>query len=182
LVVKIRGKIFIDLLGSFFMTNDNKFWNRNSKHVAKDLVGKAIWVYDSLSNITSVGVIIETDSYDEAMDGRGNELFSQKSGLLGMFSSRRGSIPTITAHAPSRTGLITLRKVLYGTDNLGPKGIAEAIEISSVNGFEVGTESGIYIGDTGIDYKSAGLKVEDHNPLPSGSPANRTGYFSLKRA
>jgi hypothetical protein len=155
------------------------FWTRHPSRVAKDLVGKTVVIYSSLGWITPAGVLTEVDAYENPSVARDEHVFSQKPGTLGVFTSRRGPIPVITAHSSSARGLITLRNLVAGTENYGPKGICELLGMQQRDGKLVGHESGLYIGDSGIDFKEEGLYVADD--MPAGGPENRVAYFSLRK-
>jgi len=136
-----------------------EFWERHPKMVARDLVGRIPFTYESLSNMTPHGILTEVDAYVEALVDKGSELFGLEPGTIGMFSSRRGAIPIIAAHARGKTGLITFRKLVYGSESIGPREIAEQLDFENRAYSKVGTGSGLYIGETGINFSRAGLRV-----------------------
>ena len=179
-IVKIRSnhKIYKACINYKVMTFDKDFWNRNSKQVARDLMFSGVFNYSSASNAYS-GVLTEVDAWDAAIRDTDSELFSLAPGSIGVFSSRRGNIPVITAHADGKTGLITLRKIVAGSEDLGPKAICEKFGFGQLAGARVG-ENGLYFTPKAIDYARQGLQIVDE--IPKGSPANRIAYFKAVRA
>jgi len=154
-------------------------FSRNPSRVAKDLVGKTLVVYKSPTDIEVLGILTDVDAYENPMVERDQHVFTQKPGIISVFASRRGPIPVITAHSNSGTGLITLRKMVNGAADFGPRGIYDLSGLEMRQGKLIGTESGIYIGETGIDYSKQELVIA--NSMPSNGPENRVAYWKLKR-
>ena len=159
------------------MTFDKDFWSRNPKQVARDLMFSGVFNYRAMSEIYA-GVLTEVDAWSEPLRDTDSELFSLAPGSIGVFSSRRGNIPVITAHADGKTGLITLRRIIAGAEELGPKAICEKFGFGQVAGARVG-ENGLYVATRAIDYARQGLAVVDE--VPKDSPANRIAYFKAVR-
>ena len=160
------------------MTFDRDFWSRNPKQVARDLMFSGVFNYSAASNVYS-GILTEVDAWDQAIRDTDSELFSIAPGSIGVFSSRRGNIPVVTAHADGKTGLITLRKIVAGQEELGPKAICERFGFGQLAGSRVGDNT-LYFSPKAIDYNKQGLTIVDE--LPKGSPPNRVAYFKAIRA
>jgi hypothetical protein len=174
-----KDKVYIGLESGLIMTLGPEFWARNSKQVARDLVMKPIFDYTGFMDILSRGILTEVDAFDGPIREKDSHLFSQEPGTLGVFASRRGAIPVITAHANGRTGLVTLRAVVSGEDKYGPTQISDMLGLDQCSGKLVGNESGLYIGESGIDYQKEGIRVV--NEIPNGSPENRVAYWKAVR-
>jgi hypothetical protein len=158
---------------------DDNFWKRSASEVAEDLVGRVVLEYKGLGNIMTHGLILEVDAYNFPHDGRSEGLFAQDSGLIGRFGSRRGEISVITAHEEGGSGLVTLRKLKKGNEDISITEVYRLLEVDKKIGSYVGKDSGLYVSERPFDLKDHGLVVA--NEMPSQGPPNRVAYFTLKR-
>jgi len=184
---------------------DESFWKRSASEVAEDLVGRLVVEYDGINKILIHGTLSEVDAYDEPLGSRGEELYNQESGKLGVFSSRRGSIPIITSHVEDGSGLVTLRSIreynadlqttdivellgfsgetrLYvGQGDLHTTGIAKFLNFSEKSGSHIGENSGLFIMDRPFDLATQGLVVARSMPTNAVPNSNLVASYSLKK-
>lgn len=161
------------------MKVDKTFWERNPSVVAKDLVYRPILQFYGTKNVKIHGILTEVDAYNSPIIEKDDHLFTQEPGKIGIFGSRRGAIPVITAHIKGGKGLITLRELIRGEERFGPTDIAGLLHFDDLSGQVVGKESGLYFGETGIELASEDLKIV--NDLPNEGPQNRVAYYRLAR-
>jgi|TARA_Y100000310_G_scaffold112365_1_gene110864 hypothetical protein len=183
---------------------DEDFFKRTATEVAEDLVARIVVEYDGINNIMLHGILTEVGAFDKPLEDRGEELYVQEPGKLGVFSSRRGPISIITSHVEGGSGLVTLRYIkkydadlqttdiaelsglsgqtrLYvGQGNLQTKDITKFLNFAEKTGLYVGRNSHLYIGEKPFDLAAEGLVVS--SVMPSGGPPNRVAYFTLKSA
>jgi|TARA_B100001964_G_C14144274_1_gene558940 hypothetical protein len=158
---------------------DESFWKRPAREVAEDLVGRVVSEFISVGDIPIYGMLTEVHAYGEPEGERGEELFTQEPGLIGNFSSRRGSIPTITAHEEGGSGLVRLNGLRRGNNDYSTLEISRLLESGRKSGLHVGQPSGLYIGETPFDLSTEGLTVVELKINPQ-DPKNLVVKYALR--
>ena len=128
-------------------------------------------------NDIRTATITEAMPYNSPQEGRGEEVFYQEAGKLGVFSSRRGPIPLITAHSEEKSGLVTITEVAFGNEKIGTREIATKFRFDEKKGLYVGEEGGLYIGESPVNYNKLGVRANVTHP--SDGPKNRVFVASL---
>jgi len=152
------------------MMNYNKFFDRSSDKVAKDLLGRFI-VRDTGNGILSAK-IIETGAYEGGKETPSRKGMKYSSGRIFLMPFRGSKLLNITTDKPGYPSCVEIRKLIFDDEIINGSGsVSKFLKISDdLEGTLLGKELQI-----------SNKKIRKSEFLRSYSDGdNCLGYFSLK--